>query len=65
VTRQNDVSIISEAGRGEDVAKTTYAQALDSTLPPAGDAGIRRQYTRVQATRDRVGAMEMSHPSGM
>jgi uncharacterized protein (TIGR02284 family) len=46
------------------LAKTAYAQALESTLPPAGDAVIRRQYTRVQATHDRVGAMETSDPSG-
>jgi uncharacterized protein (TIGR02284 family) len=58
VTGKDDVAILAEAERGEDVAVATYRKALEGSLPPDVDAMVRRQLTRVQAAHDRVRAFE-------
>jgi uncharacterized protein (TIGR02284 family) len=63
MTGQDDVAILAEAERGEDVAVAAYRKALERTLPPAVDATVRRQYSRVQSAHDRVRAFETSGAS--
>jgi uncharacterized protein (TIGR02284 family) len=58
VTGKDDVAILAEAERGEDVAVAAYRKALERSLPPDVDAIVRRQYIRVQAAHDRVRAFE-------
>lgn len=58
VTGKDDSSIIAEAERGEDVAKSAYESALKETLPPQTQTIVRRQAGEVREAHDRVRAME-------
>ena len=54
VTGQDDAAILNEAERGEDVAKNTYKEALEMSLPSNVSSVVQRQYTEVQAAHDKV-----------
>jgi uncharacterized protein (TIGR02284 family) len=56
----DDLSIIAEAERGEDIAVKAYEEALGSGLPPTTLAVVRQQATRVRAAHDRVRDLEKS-----
>jgi uncharacterized protein (TIGR02284 family) len=54
-------AIISEAERGEDVAVSTYRDALQEPLPPAVESVVNRQYQHVKDAHDRVRELERRH----
>lgn len=56
----DDLSIIAEAERGEDIAVKAYEEALGSGLPPTTLAVVRLQATRVREAHDRVRDLEKS-----
>lgn len=58
VTGRDDVSIIAETERGENIAVAAYEAALHAPLPPPTESIVRRQYTHVKETHDRVSALE-------
>jgi uncharacterized protein (TIGR02284 family) len=58
VTGKDDASIIAEAERGEDVAKKVYDDALRAGLSGTALTIVQQQRARVQATHDRVRALE-------
>jgi len=60
VTGKDDASIISEAERGEDVAKRAYDEALKGSLPASVTAVISRQAVQVRAAHDKVRSLERS-----
>lgn len=54
VTGRDDASILEECERGEDVAKSQYADALKETLPEHIRAVVERQYQGVLRNHDQV-----------
>ena len=54
VTGKDELAILNEAERGEDVAKNTYKEALEKALPANILAVVQNQYTAVQASHDTV-----------
>ena len=60
VTGKDDASIISEAERGEDVAKRAYEEALTASLPASAAALVSRQAVQVRAAHDKVRSLERS-----
>jgi uncharacterized protein (TIGR02284 family) len=58
VTGKDDASIISEAERGEDVAKRAYEEALQGSLPASATALVSRQAVQVRAAHDKVRSLE-------
>ena len=57
VTGKNDEAILNECERGEDVAKRSYASALEKALPANIKAIVERQYQGVLKNHDQVKAM--------
>lgn len=60
VTGKDPQAIISEAERGEDVAKAAFESALRQPLPASVQAIVQRHAVQVRAAHDRVRAMEKS-----
>ena len=60
VTGQDDLAILNECERGEDVAKDAYKTALEANLPSNVMMTIQEQYTAVQAAHDQVKALRNS-----
>lgn len=58
VTGKSDDAIISEAERGEDVAKEAYQKALNQALPVSALSVVQQQATQVLEAHDRVRALE-------
>lgn len=54
VTGKDELAILSECERGEDVAKEHYQDALKKTLPPDIRAVVERQYQGVLHNHDQV-----------
>lgn len=54
VTGKDDLAILEEIERGEDVAKGAYAAALEVGLPPDIQVMIERQYHGVRQNHNRV-----------
>ena len=54
VTGKDELAILNEAERGEDVAKKAYKDALEMALPANILAVVQNQYTAVQASHDTV-----------
>lgn len=54
VTGRSDAAIISEAERGEDIAKEAFESAAKEALPPQVQAVVLRHATQVVAAHDRV-----------
>ena len=61
VTGNDDAAIISEAERGEDVAKATYAKALQENLPAGVRTLIQTQAEIIRLAHDEVRALEKAH----
>lgn len=58
IAGNSDEALISEAERGEDIAKASYERALKSDLPLDVQAVIERQYIQVKEAHDRIRAVE-------
>ena len=54
VTHRDDLAILEECERGEDVAKAKYRKALDAPLPDDVRAVVQRQYDGVVSNHDAV-----------
>jgi uncharacterized protein (TIGR02284 family) len=54
VTGRDDLAILEECERGEDVAKAKYRKALDAALPDDIRAVVQRQYDGVVRNHDSV-----------
>ena len=58
VTAEDDLAILEEVERGEDVAKASYRKALDSgDLSPDARAIVQKQYDGVLRNHDQVRAL--------
>lgn len=57
VAGRNDLAILEECERGEDVAKKRYADALEEDLPDNVRSVIKRQYDGVLLNHDQVRAL--------
>lgn len=54
ITGHDDLAILQECERGEDVAKRSYRNALDKVLPTEVRAVVERQYQGVLRNHDQV-----------
>lgn len=54
ITGKDDESILNECERGEDVAKRSYAAALEKPLPEGIRTMVERQYQGVLRNHDQV-----------
>jgi uncharacterized protein (TIGR02284 family) len=54
ITGMDDLAILNEVERGEDVAKAAYAKALETNLSPDVRSIVERQYRGVRQNHDRV-----------
>jgi uncharacterized protein (TIGR02284 family) len=54
ITGMDDLSILNEVERGEDVAKAAYTKALKMDLPADVRSIVERQYQGVRQNHDRV-----------
>ncbi|MNF07163.1 hypothetical protein D3C80_2072840 [compost metagenome] len=57
VTGKDEVAILNEAERGEDVAKKHFAEALHKQLPTDVRAIVQRQYEGVLRNHDQIKAL--------
>ncbi len=57
VARDDDVAVLNECERGEDVAKKSYENALEKDLPPEIRDIVARQYNGVLRNHDQVKAL--------
>jgi uncharacterized protein (TIGR02284 family) len=63
VTSQDEVAIISECERGEDVAIETYEKALEINLPTDIRGLVQSQHAKIKETHDRIRELEEAHES--
>lgn len=61
ITGQDDHAIVSEAERGEDVAKEAYESALKTTLPPSAQTLVQQQAAKVRRVHDAVRDLRDRH----
>lgn len=54
VTGRDDHAIVSEAERGEDVAKAAYESALKTSLPASAQTLVQQQSAKVRRVHDAV-----------
>ena len=54
VTKRDDLAILEECERGEDVAKAKYRKALEQTLPEDIRAVVQRQYDGALKNHDQI-----------
>ncbi len=54
ITGKSDVAVLEECERGEDIAKKSYAQALEKALPPEIRVVVERQYQGVLRNHDQI-----------
>lgn len=54
ITGHDDHAIVSEAERGEDVAKAAYESALKETLPASAQTLVQQQAAKVRHAHDDV-----------
>ena len=57
VTGKDDLAILNECERGEDVALKSYRKALEKDLPMDVRSVVERQYLGVQRNHDQVRAL--------
>ena len=57
ITGHDDVAILNECERGEDVAKSDYSKALEKDLPISVRTLVQRQYEGVVRHHDSVRAL--------
>ena len=61
---KDDTAVLAECERGEDVAKSSYAKALEKDLPAHIRALVEKQYQGVLQHHDRVRALERAAKAG-
>jgi uncharacterized protein (TIGR02284 family) len=61
ITGHDDHAIVSEAERGEDVAKEAYESALKATLPPSAQTLVQQQAAKVRRVHDAVRDLRDRH----
>jgi uncharacterized protein (TIGR02284 family) len=54
VSGRNDIALLEECERGEDVAKAHYGKALETALPDDVRQVVKRQYDRVIHNHDQI-----------
>ena len=54
VSSRDDLAILEECERGEDVAKAKYRKALEETLPEEIRVVVQRQYDGVMRNHDQI-----------
>ena len=54
ITGKDDHAIVTEAERGEDVAKSAYESALKETLPTSAQTLVQQQAAKVRQAHDDV-----------
>lgn len=54
ITGKDDHAIVTEAERGEDVAKSAYESALKETLPTSAQTLVQQQAAKVRKAHDDV-----------
>ncbi len=54
VSKREDLAILEECERGEDVAKARYTSALRKDLTPAVRAIVEKQFQGVKANHDKI-----------
>lgn len=57
----NNLAVLEEVERGEDVAKAVYKQALSTDLPPMVRGVLEKQYQGVIANHDQVRDLRNSY----
>ena len=57
VSDNDDLAMLDECERGEDVALKAYAAALDEPLPPGVRVLVQSQYQGVKHNHDRIKAL--------
>ena len=57
VTGKDDAAILNECERGEDSAKNTYKEALETPMPEYIKETLRTEYAAIQEAHDRVKAL--------
>lgn len=60
VTGKDNLSILQECERGEDIALASYRNALEKDLPPNVRTIVEKQYRGVQQNHDQVKHMRES-----
>jgi uncharacterized protein (TIGR02284 family) len=61
ITGRDDHAIVSEAERGEDVAKEAYESALKATLPASAQTLVQQQAAKVRRVHDAVRDLRDRH----
>lgn len=54
----DDRAIVSECGRGEDLALAAYRAALDTDMPASTRAMIERQFAEIKEAHNLIGNLE-------
>ena len=57
---QPDISILADCRRGEEAVVDEFRAALEKCLPPEPDALVRRQFSVIVATCERLKSLEKS-----
>ncbi len=52
--QNNNAAVLDELERGQNYAKSVYAQAFNIRLPPEVKSLVQRQYRRVRDNHDRI-----------
>ena len=65
VTGKDDVAVLNECERGEDVAVSSYRNALDKKLPAEVRAVVERQFQGVLKNHDDVKRLREQYPRGL
>jgi uncharacterized protein (TIGR02284 family) len=64
ITGMDELAILAERERGEDLAKAAYAMALKTQLPANVKSTIARQYRGVTPSHDRVRGLRNARQTG-
>ncbi len=64
VSGMDELAIVTEAERGEDVAVRVYQEALTAGLPSDVQALVQQQYERIKQAHDRVRELEKTMGGG-
>ena len=62
VTGKDDHAILVEAERGEDVAKSTFEEALQEVLPVPSQALVQQQAAQIRRAHDEVRRLRNQQP---
>ena len=60
LAKQTTVSILCDCRRGEEVAAAEFRRAVEQTLPAEQDAVVRRHFSAIVATCERLKSLEQS-----